>query len=116
MRAIVQHRQLLHKTIYWQSAGAKDDGKGATSLPRVAAEALDALARLLQCCRRRGVGDAEEGAHGEGGAVHTGDPLLLEQCKREILVRLELGAFRRGPADNAGARRINVERTLGLRA
>ena len=69
------------------SAGSLRLQVWSIGLPRVTAEALDALAGFLQLRRRGGVGDAEERAHGEGCAVHAGDALLLEQGQREILVR-----------------------------
>ena len=84
-------------------------------LPQAGAEALDALAGLLQRRCRRGVGDAEVRAEPERGSLHHRNPFCIKQFGDEILVGADLVAGRRQLADGAGAGRIDVERPLRLR-
>src|SRR5689334_24044243 len=88
-------------------------GRPAPSVS-VAAKALDALAGFLQHVDGGCVGDAEEGAHGEGRAMHAGNVLLLQHGQHDILVGVELASLARGFADQALTGWIDVERPLRL--
>src|SRR4029077_4635695 len=85
-------------------------------LPQIAAEALDARAGLFERAGRGRVGNAERLANPEWRALHHGDALGLQQFGDEIIVGRELFAGRRGLADGAGARRINIKSAFRLRA
>src|SRR4030088_230312 len=60
------------------------------NLAQIPAEALDALARILQRRRGGGVGDAEGRAEPEGRALHHRDAFGLQELGDEILVAGEL--------------------------
>src|SRR5262245_44654341 len=83
---------------------------------QVAAEALNAPASFLHVLGLGGVGNAERGTETERRTLHHRHALGLQQLGDEVLVGAELMAARRGPAHGAGARRIDVERALGLGA
>src|SRR5690349_3112816 len=65
------------------------------------AEALDAGAGFLQRLIAGGVADAEIARIHEGGAMHAGHALFLQQGEAEILVRLDPLAALAGLADAA---------------
>src|SRR5690606_16267559 len=79
-------------------------------------EALDTRAGVLKDRLRGRVGDAEVRAKAEGRAVNNCNALSLEQLEREILVGLDDLARRRGLAEQAGNRRVDVERAFRRRA
>src|SRR5262245_46654882 len=83
---------------------------------QVAAEALDAPASFLHVLGLGGVGNAERGTETERRTLHHRHDLGLQQLGDEVLVGDELMAARRGPAHGAGARRVDIERALGLGA
>ena len=72
-------------------------------LLQIAAEALDARARLFQRAGRRRVRDAERVADSERSTLHDRDALGFQKFGDEILVAGELLAGRRRLADRAGA-------------
>src|SRR5690606_13181413 len=80
------------------------------------AEALDALAGILQQLRCSCIGDAEERRHAKGRTLDDGHTLGLEEFADEILVSLDLHAAGRGLADGARAGRIDIERAFRCRA
>src|SRR5262245_37483941 len=83
---------------------------------QVAAEALDAPARLLQVFGLGRIRDAESRPETEGRTLHHRYAFGLQQLGDEVLIGNELVAGRRGTADGPRAGRIDVERTLGLGA
>src|SRR6266851_8026746 len=85
-------------------------------LAQISAEALDALAGVLQRRGGGGVGNAEGRAVTERRSLHHRDAFRFQELGDEILVGLERLAGRRLLADRAGAGRKHVERALRLRA
>ena len=86
------------------------------SSAQIAAEALDALAGVLEVGGLGRVGDAERRAEAERRTLHDGDAFVLQQFGDEVLVIGDHLARRRGLADGAGAGRIDVERAFRPRA
>src|SRR5262245_9954760 len=83
---------------------------------QIAAEALDAAARLFELRGRRRIRDAERRAQAERRALDDGDAFGFEQFGDEVLVGLDLLAGWRGLADSPGAERVDVERAIRLGA
>src|ERR1700753_1265652 len=87
-----------------------------SALAQISAEALDALAGVLEVRGLGGVGNPECRPQPERRPLHHGDALVLQQLGDEILVVADHLAGRRGFADGSGAGRIDVERALRPRA
>src|SRR5262249_61785108 len=83
---------------------------------QVAAEALNAATCFLHVFGLGRIRDAERGTEAERRALHHSHALRLQQLGDEILIGAELATGRRGSAHGAGARRIDIEGALGLRA
>src|SRR3954471_6396489 len=90
-------------------------GRG-DGLSQFRAEALDALASVLQERVRGRVGDAQVRAEAEGRALHGRDALRLQEFGDEIRIALDpLARGCRAP-DRLGAGWIDVERAFRRRA
>src|SRR5215207_3679404 len=91
---------------------SKRSANDAIGLPQGPAEALDALAGVLQQRVGGGIRDAQVRAEAEGRAVHRRDALALEELGDEVLVGLEGLAGRGLAPDGLGTGWIDVERAL----
>src|SRR5690606_25824441 len=90
-------------------AGMDDPPVGQERSVQAFAETADAGAGFPQALGVGRVADPDVPGCNEGGAVHGGYPLLLEQGGHEILVRLDAPPARRGLAETAMNAREHVE-------